>query len=62
MISAIRYRIGKAMVIVGLKVMPAGTRTMLRMILLYHVPGALTEEEKCAVRASKALWQQERAP
>lgn len=49
-----RMFLGKALIKIGVAILPCDVRKMVRDILLYHVPGALTETEKAEVRAAKA--------
>lgn len=51
-----RYVIGKFLIIAGLRIMPKDVSRMVRMLLLYNVPGALTETEKAEVRRAKTEW------
>lgn len=50
----LRLLIGCWLMRLGMAVVPTGTREMARNIMLYHVPGMLTENEKAQVRAAKA--------
>lgn len=54
----IRVFIGAALIRAGMAIIPKDTRDLVRGILLYHVPGALTEAEKAEIRTAKAEWQQ----
>lgn len=49
-----RLWIGKLLLKAGMAVIPADVREMVIKIVMYHVPGALTEDEKAEVRAAKA--------
>jgi hypothetical protein len=49
-----RFLIGKMLIKAGIAVLPCGVRETVRGLLLYHVPGALTEAEKEKVRAVAA--------
>ena len=48
--------IGTFLIRIGVKILPKDVHDMVRGMLLYHVPGALTEFEKGDVRAAKAEW------
>jgi hypothetical protein len=48
--------IGSLLIKLGMAIVPAETRDLVRKMLLYHVPGALTEEAKFEVRYAKAVW------
>lgn len=37
----------------GMALLPKGVRDMTRDLLVYHVPGALSEERKAEIRTSK---------
>ncbi len=50
-----RSFIGSLLIRAGMAIVPADVRAMLRGILLYHVPGMLTEQEKADIRAAKML-------
>jgi hypothetical protein len=39
-----------------MKILQPETRKLVRGIIMYNVPGALTEAEKAEVRARKAEW------
>lgn len=49
-----RVFIGCLLIRLGMAIIPSGVRDMVRGIIMYHVPGALTEEEKAEIRAAKA--------
>lgn len=49
-----RVTIARILIVAGILVLPRSVRKMVRDILLYHVPGALTDAEKADVRAAKA--------
>lgn len=51
-----RVLIGSLLIRAGMAIIPRDTRELVRGIMLYHVPGALTEAEKAEVRAAKAEW------
>lgn len=42
------------MIKVGMAVLPPEVRKLVRGVLMYHVPGAMTEAEKAEIRAAKA--------
>jgi hypothetical protein len=50
-----RLWFGCLLVKLGMWVIPVDAKEMARKILLYHVPGALTESEKAHVRAAKMV-------
>ncbi len=56
-----RVWIGTILIRAGMAMLPADTRKLFQDILLYHVPGALTEAEKAHVRAQKLSADRERA-
>jgi len=51
-----RTIIGTLLIKIGVQILPKEVRNLVRGILLYHVPGALTEAEKADVRAAKREW------
>lgn len=51
-----RYVVGKFLILAGIRILPNGVRDMVRKMLLYNVPGALTEAERAEVRKAKAEW------
>lgn len=51
-----RHFIGTLLIRAGFAIIPKETRYLVRGILLYHVPGALTETEKAEIRAAKSAW------
>jgi len=53
---SVRAKIGCLLIAWGMRIMPDNVRHMVRGILMYHVPGALTEDEKREVRAAKRAW------
>lgn len=52
----IRTFIGKILIKAGMAILPADVRRLVRNVIMYHVPGALSENEKAEVRAAKASW------
>jgi hypothetical protein len=48
--------IGKFFILLGMAIVPAEVRRMFVKMVMYHVPGGLTEAEKAEVRAAKAAW------
>lgn len=52
--TAMRMLIGTLLIRAGFATIPKDVRHMVRSILMYHVPGALTEDEKSEIRAAKA--------
>lgn len=59
-INAARAYIARIFITIGIMILPADVRSMMRGILLYHVPGVLSEAEKAEVRAAKAEWERAR--
>jgi hypothetical protein len=51
-----RLFIGALLVRLGMRIIPRDAKEMARKIMLYHVPGVLTEDEKAEVRAAKRVW------
>lgn len=51
-----RVFIGSLLIRAGFAIIPRDVRLLVRNIIMYHVPGALTEAEKADVRAAKADW------
>lgn len=49
--------IGRLFIAAGFKILTPATRKLVRNIIMYHVPGVLTEDEKRDVRRAKAEWQ-----
>lgn len=49
MIHSVRSFIGVYTVRIGFAILPADVREIVRGIFLYHVPGALTENEKAEI-------------
>lgn len=56
-----RHWLGIAFIKMGFALMGEDTRKMFRNIVMYHVPGALTEDEKADVRAAKGAWLKQRS-
>jgi hypothetical protein len=55
--SSMRDFIGTLLIKAGMAVLPAETKELVRGILLYHVPGMLSENEKADIRAAKSEWE-----
>jgi hypothetical protein len=53
---SLRAKMGCLLIAWGIWIIPGNVRHMVRGILMYHVPGALTEDEKREVRAAKRAW------
>lgn len=53
-----RIFIGCLFIKAGMAIIPKGVHHMIRGLLMYHVPNALSEDEKSAVRQ----WAHEKAP
>lgn len=51
-----RLWVAKLLIVAGIAIMPPGVRRMVRNILFFNVPGALTDKEKAEVIAAKAAW------
>lgn len=49
-----RVFIATLLIKAGFALLPVDLRKLVRALLLYHVPGALTEDEKAEVRKAKA--------
>ena len=49
-----RLIIGTKLIELGMAILPPNTRKLVRDLIMYHVPGALTEAEKAVVRAAKS--------
>lgn len=45
----------------GMQVLDPATRKLVMMILQYHQPGALTDDEKVTVEQMAARWRQKEA-
>lgn len=56
MLGNARVLIGCGLIKLGMAILPAQTRKMFRNVIMFHVPGALTEEEKDDVREAKRQW------
>ena len=50
MITDVRCYIGKRLISLGVAILPSEVRRLVRGILMYHVPNALSESEKAYVR------------
>lgn len=48
-----RLLIAKLLLKLGMALLPKDVRDMVRDLLMYHVPGAVSEERKAEIRASK---------
>ena len=51
-----RLWVGCMLLKLGMAILPTDSREMAKKIMLYHVPGALSETEKAEVRTAKAAW------
>lgn len=51
-----RNFLGWLLIKAGMAALRPETREMVRKIIMYHVPGALTDVEKSEVRAAKTTW------
>jgi hypothetical protein len=51
-----RVFIARVFITLGMMLLPADVRKMVRGLMLFHVPGALTEHEKADVVSAKADW------
>lgn len=51
-----RFRIARLLIKAGVALLPHDVRDMVRGIVMYHVPGALTEDEKATIRAAKTAF------
>lgn len=49
-----RVLLGGLLIKLGMAILPDEVRHLVRGVIMYHVPGALTESEKAEVRAAKA--------
>ena len=49
-----RVLIGSLLIKAGMAIIPSETRRIVRNLLMFHVPGALSEEEKREVIDAKA--------
>ena len=52
----VRHLIAMLFIKTGMAILPPATRKMVRDLLMYNVPGALTEQERADVRRAKAKW------
>lgn len=50
----VRVFLGTLLIKSGMAIIPRDVRDLVRGVLMYHVPGALTESEKARVRAARA--------
>lgn len=51
-----RVWLGTMLISAGMRILPREVRSMLCDIILYNVPGALSEERKAAVRESAEAY------
>jgi hypothetical protein len=56
----LRLVVGTVLIKAGFALIPAEVKDMVRGMILYHVPGAMTEAEKADVRAAKAAYTRSR--
>jgi hypothetical protein len=54
LIHDIRAAVGVALIKTGVRILPDRVRKTVRGMLLYHVPGALSEDEKRDIREAAA--------
>lgn len=52
----IRTFIGSSLIKLGMSILPSDVRKLVRNIVMFHVPGALTDSEKAEVIAAKKQW------
>lgn len=51
-----RFWIGRRLVMLGMAILPSDVRSMMIKMIMYHVPGGLTEAERAEVREAKVAW------
>ena len=59
MLDDLRNALGCLLLRIGMAIVPKEARDFARGVIMYHVPGALTEAEKADIRAKMAtadLW------
>jgi hypothetical protein len=49
LIARCRLKLGRLFLLAGMKIVPANAARLARFMLLYYVPGALTDAEKAEV-------------
>lgn len=52
MIADLRVFLGSLLIRTGMAIVPAEARDLARGMIMYHVPGALTEAEKAKIRSA----------
>lgn len=52
-----RVFLGCLLIRFGMAIVPAAERQLARKIMLYHVPGVLSDDEKADVREAKRQWE-----
>ena len=56
-----RVLVARGFISFGMWLLPADVRKLVRGMMMFHVPGALTDEEKDEVIAAKSAWSRSRA-
>jgi hypothetical protein len=54
MLDNARTFVGCLLIKAGMAMVPADVREFVRGIIMYHVPGAMSETEKAEIRAAKS--------
>jgi len=50
MTTFLRCLVGRMLISTGMAIIPSDVKEAMRGMMMYHVPGALTENEKASVR------------
>ncbi len=56
-----RVLVARGFISLGMWLLPSDVRKLVRGMMMFHVPGALTDEEKDEVIAAKSAWSRSRA-
>lgn len=57
MAATMRTFVGTMLIKAGMAILPPEVRKMVRKVLMYHVPGALSEDEKREIRIAKSRYE-----
>ncbi len=58
--AQLRVFVARGFISFGMWLLPADVRKLMRGMMLFHVPGALTEDEKHEVIVAKSAWRKSR--
>jgi hypothetical protein len=56
-LDEVRVQLGSWLIRLGMAIVPSDVRDMARGMMLYHVPGVLSESRKSEIRLAKATAQ-----